>query len=874
MYCLSKKRKGVEISPTCNKSIEEQTCLATLWSHFSLEDFSRRKKKCKEVVVSNIVDSCKNVVNGVATAPACGTGCLEFRGRGLKRKIGCIDVATQLGRKKKIDQEYELAKIIGQGKFGSVVLCRSKATGEEFACKTLRKGEEIVHREVEIMQHLSGHPGVVTLKSVYEDVESFYLVMELCSGGRLLDQMAREGLNSEQKAAKIIKELMLAVRYCHEMGVVHRDIKPENILLTTSGQMKLADFGLAVRILDGQSLNGVVGSPAYVAPEVLLGNYSEKVDIWSAGVLLHALLVGVLPFQGDSLETVFEAIKKEKLDFTGDVWGAISQPARDLLSKMLTRSVSTRLTANEVLNLHVLLIYGTMHDPVDSTSVDLFPHRANIKDPNSRTKEEPSEIDSKAAELHSWTRVGEKKVSAMNKPASDAENTTFNANRNSPRKSSQLCSPSSPKLSIYLLAVFVILFVLFQIQSLQTPPTSPWAFMHQWEKIVTNSCLSSFHDSSQELKAMASKLRESVTFLPLKDLRFSHAALRGHMVHELLGRDRHDGSWNSYALAWPGALPDNATLMKGLTFVSYNHYDYHNIWHGLSAIMPFVAWHIKSQCAVPKRWILYHWGEIRTSMAPWVGTLLEATFGSPVDIETFDGIHRNESDVVDDDDATCFEEAVVMRHNEGGMSREKRMEVYDLMRCRSRMYCNVSSREKGLRIGMTMLMRNGPRSFKNASAVISIFEKECRKVEGCRLMVAYPHNLTFCEQVELMSLTDIVISAHGAQLSNMILMDRNSSVMELFPKGWLELAGVGQYVHHWLASWSGMRHEGAWRDPIGDHCPFPEDDRRCMSLFKNGRIGHNESYFSEWARNVLNDQVKLKTAQYVSTSPVSGLCGC
>ncbi|KAL2231487.1 serine/threonine-protein kinase PEPKR2-like [Sesamum indicum] len=349
MDCLSKKRKGVEISPACNKSIEEQTRLATVWSHFSLEDFSRRKKKCKEVVVSNIVESHRSVVNGVATAPACGTGCLEFRGRGLKRKIGCIDVATQLGRKKKIEQEYELAKIIGQGKFGSVALCRSKATGEEFACKTLRKGEEIVHREVEIMQHLSGHPGVVTLKSVYEDAESFYLVMELCSGGRLLDQMAREGLNSEQKAANIIKELMLAVRYCHEMGVVHRDIKPENILLTTSGQMKLADFGLAVRILDGQSLNGVVGSPAYVAPEVLLGNYSEKVDIWSAGVLLHALLVGVLPFQGDSLETVFEAIKKEKLDFTGGVWGAISQPARDLLSKMLTRSVSTRLTANEVL---------------------------------------------------------------------------------------------------------------------------------------------------------------------------------------------------------------------------------------------------------------------------------------------------------------------------------------------------------------------------------------------------------------------------------------------------------------------------------------------------------------------------------------------
>ncbi|KAL8060933.1 hypothetical protein ABFX02_02G055900 [Erythranthe guttata] len=349
MECAGKKRKGVDVSEECCKYSEEQTQLEILWSHFSLEDFSRRKKKCKEVVGSKAVEFSRNLVNGAVTAPACGAASSELPGRGLKRKIGCIDAATRLGRKKKIDQDYELAKTIGKGKFGSVVLCRSKATGEEYACKILQKGEEIVHREVEIMQHLSGHPGVVTLKAVYEDSESFHLVMELCSNGRLLDQMAREGVYSERKAANIIKELMLAVRYCHEMGVVHRDIKPENILLTSSGQMKLADFGLAVRILDGQSLTGIVGSPAYVAPEVLVGNYSQKVDIWSAGVLLHALLVGFLPFKGDSLETVFDAIKKEKLDFTGGIWDSVSQSARDLLSKMLTRTTSTRFTATEVL---------------------------------------------------------------------------------------------------------------------------------------------------------------------------------------------------------------------------------------------------------------------------------------------------------------------------------------------------------------------------------------------------------------------------------------------------------------------------------------------------------------------------------------------
>jgi len=141
--------------------------------------------------------------------------------------------------------------IIGQGKFGSVRLCRSKVSGEEFACKTLRKVGELAYQEVEIMQHLSGYPGVVTLKAVYEDTESFYLVMEFCAGGRLLDQMAREGQLSEYRAANILKQLVLVIKYCHDMGVVHRDIKPENILLTNSGQMKLADFGLAVRVSNG-----------------------------------------------------------------------------------------------------------------------------------------------------------------------------------------------------------------------------------------------------------------------------------------------------------------------------------------------------------------------------------------------------------------------------------------------------------------------------------------------------------------------------------------------------------------------------------------------------------------------------------------------
>lgn len=128
-----------------------------------------------------------------------------------------------------------------------------------------------------------------------------------------------------------------------------------------------------------------------------------------------------------------------------------------------------------------------------------------------------------------------------------------------------------------------------------------------------------------------------------------------------------------------------------------------------------------------------------------------------------------------------------------------------------------------------------------------------------------------------MSLTDILISPHGAQLTNMFLMDKNSSVLEFFPKGWLKVAGIGQYVYHWIASWSGMKHQGAWRDPDGDPCPYSDDDKRCMSIYKNAKIGYNKTYFSEWARLVLNE-VRIRKKEELASKKCSHVtstaCGC
>lgn len=446
MEFVGRKRKGGEMLESSRKNM---ISLTVLWSRLSLDEYSTRKKKCKEV---EVIESRKSVVKGVATAPVCGVSSLDPPGRGLKRKIGCIDVATRMGRKKKIELDYVLGEVIGKGKFGSVVRCRSKSCGEEVACKTVRKGKEIVHREVEIMQHLSGHPGVVTLKAVYEDSESFHLLMELCAGGRLLDKMAKEGLYSEQKAANIMKELMLVIRYCHDMGVVHRDIKPENILYTTSGKLKLADFGLAVRISNGQTLSGVVGSPAYVAPEVLEGSYSTKVDIWSAGVLLHALLIGLLPFHGNSVESVFEAVKNVNLDFKGDKWVSISQPARDLLAHMLTRNVSSRFTADDVLSHPWIRFYTEPTINTLTLSPELiYNFRLTTKQPTPRAD---LESDSSKAITRSITGDDQGRVSSSRnsgkRPADKSNDLVdvlaeaISRVRISEPKRSRLCSPANP----------------------------------------------------------------------------------------------------------------------------------------------------------------------------------------------------------------------------------------------------------------------------------------------------------------------------------------------------------------------------------------------------------------------------------------------
>lgn len=259
-----------------------------------------------------------------------------------------------------LKDQYTLGEQLGWGQFGIIRACSDRLTGEVLACKSIAKDRLVTQEDVrsiklefEIMTRLSGHPNVVDLKAVYEEEDYVHLVMELCAGGELFHQLEKYGRFSEDKARVLFRQLMQVVTYCHDNGVVHRDLKPENILLSTkasSSPIKLADFGLATYIKPGQNLHGTVGSPFYIAPEVLTGGYNQAADVWSAGVILYILLSGMPPFWGKTKSRIFDAVRAADLRFPSDPWDCVSESAKELIRGMLCRDPSQRLTAQQVLD--------------------------------------------------------------------------------------------------------------------------------------------------------------------------------------------------------------------------------------------------------------------------------------------------------------------------------------------------------------------------------------------------------------------------------------------------------------------------------------------------------------------------------------------
>ena len=256
---------------------------------------------------------------------------------------------------------YDVIRQLGKGGYGKVYEVKNKKSGDIRACKHLSKATiknlEKFEREIEILIR-SDHPNIIKLYEVFESQRSLYLVMEECKGGEIFDRIIqhiqKKEMYSEKDAATLFQQVMSAIEYCHNNGICHRDLKPENILYLNEGAekdnpIKVIDFGLSQVISSDKKLSTKVGTAYYVSPEILLGEYTEKCDIWSAGVILYIFLSGDPPFNGSNDHAIYTKISKMKFTFPEKKWKNISNEAKDLISHMITPE-KERYTAKQVLS--------------------------------------------------------------------------------------------------------------------------------------------------------------------------------------------------------------------------------------------------------------------------------------------------------------------------------------------------------------------------------------------------------------------------------------------------------------------------------------------------------------------------------------------
>ena len=249
-----------------------------------------------------------------------------------------------------ISKEYTFGKTVGEGAFGKVRLAVHKATKQTRAVKILQKSKidmKDLLNEIDILSKLT-HPNIMQIYEIFDDNVNLYIVSEYCKGGELFDIISKKGNFSEKDACIIMKQLMSAICYSHQNNIVHKDLKPENILMDDdkdSLAIKIIDWGCAQTIKTSVKSKNADGTAYYIAPEVLKGEYNEKCDIWACGVIFYILLCGYPPFNGETDDEIYLAVLSGKFEFPEEDWSEISDEAKSLIKKMLTKDVKKRISA-------------------------------------------------------------------------------------------------------------------------------------------------------------------------------------------------------------------------------------------------------------------------------------------------------------------------------------------------------------------------------------------------------------------------------------------------------------------------------------------------------------------------------------------------
>ncbi|XP_057294270.1 death-associated protein kinase related-like [Hydractinia symbiolongicarpus] len=261
------------------------------------------------------------------------------------------------------DKHYDVLNELGRGRFAVVKKCTCKKTGKHYAAKVIKKsrtnshgrsGREQLLLEIDILNQ-SNHPKMVRLYNVFETRTEMQLILEFAAGGDL-HRHCIEGdvARTEKEICYLIRQICEAVRYLHDQNIVHLDLKPDNILLAKHSEVfpeiRLIDFGLSRRLDVPYSQFDIVGTPEYVAPEVLAYepiDYGS--DMWSVGVVTYVLLSGISPFAGDDVMETYSNIGMVEYDFDCEEFDDISDDAIDFIEKLLIRQPKKRMSACEAL---------------------------------------------------------------------------------------------------------------------------------------------------------------------------------------------------------------------------------------------------------------------------------------------------------------------------------------------------------------------------------------------------------------------------------------------------------------------------------------------------------------------------------------------
>ncbi|CAN1278367.1 Serine/threonine-protein kinase SRK2E [Linum perenne] len=247
---------------------------------------------------------------------------------------------------------YELVRDIGSGNFGVARLMRDKQTNELVAVKYIERGDKR-----EIINHRSlRHPNIVRFKEVILTPTHLAIVMEYASGGELFERICNAGRFSEDEARFFFQQLISGVSYCHAMQVCHRDLKLENTLLDGSPapRLKICDFGYSKSSVLHSQPKSTVGTPAYIAPEVLLKKeYDGKIaDVWSCGVTLYVMLVGAYPFEDPNEPKNFRKTIQRILNVQYSIpdYVHISLECQHLISRIFVADTEKRISIPEIRN--------------------------------------------------------------------------------------------------------------------------------------------------------------------------------------------------------------------------------------------------------------------------------------------------------------------------------------------------------------------------------------------------------------------------------------------------------------------------------------------------------------------------------------------